>query len=172
MIRNTRFVFFVFIIFIISLLFFQCGKSEEELIIDAVELMGDYAEERNIDGVLGFISTDYSDDEERIYEDIVELLNKYFDRYRGIAVNILATKIIKIDTTRAEIETELALSSGASKLFRKAVRYSGECYRFNLSLVKEEKKWRCKYARWVVIPIEELFPESIKIIKKLFPTIL
>jgi hypothetical protein len=151
---------------------FQCGKSEEDLIMEAVDRMGDFAEDRDIGGVLGFISTDYSDDEERSFEDIEKLLNEYFDRYRGIVVNVLATKIIKIEVPQAVIETELALSSGASKVFRKAVRYTGEFYRFDLNLIKEGERWRCKYARWERIPMEKLLPESFKIIKKLFPSLL
>ena len=170
--QNTRFIFFVFLLLALSLLFFHCGKSEEELIVEAVNQTGDYAEERDIAGVLSFISTDYTDDEERTYDDIEKLITEYFDRYRGIVVNVLATKIIKIETPQAEIETELALSSGAAKLFRKAVRYSGQFYRFNLTLVKEGERWRCKYAYWEVIPLEELLPESLKLLRALFPNIL
>ena len=170
--QNRRFVFFVFILICFSLFFYRCGKSEEDVIMEAVDRLGDFAEERDIDGVLGFISTDYSDDEERGYEDIEKLLNEYFDRYRGIVVNVLATRIIKIEVPRAQIETELALSSGAAKVFRKAVRYTGEFYRFDLDLVKEGERWRCKYARWERIPMENLLPESFKIIKKLFPGLL
>jgi len=168
----SRFVFYVFLFLTMPLLFVNCGKSEEELILKAVDQIGDYAEERNIDGVLNFISTDYADDESRTYADIEELLTEYFDRYRGIVVNVLATKIIKIELPQAEIETELALSSGAAKLFRKAVRYSGQFYRFDLSLIKEGEKWRCKHAYWEVIPLEDLLPESVKILRAIFPNLL
>ena len=170
--QSNPFVYFIFLLLALSLLFVHCGKSEEELILKAVNRTGDFAEERDIDGVLSFISTDYSDEEARTYEDIEKLLKEYFDRYRGIVVNVLATKIIKIEPPQAEIETELALSSGAAKLFRKAVRYSGQFYRFNFTLVKEGERWRCKYAYWDIIPLEELLPESAKILRALFPNIL
>ena len=170
--HNNRFVFSVILLLALSLLFSHCGKSEEELILEAVNRTGDYAEERDIAGVLGFISTSYTDDEARTYEDIEKLLKEYFDRYRGIVVNVLATKIIKIEAPQAEIETELALSSGAAKLFRKAVRYSGQFYRFNFTLIKEGERWRCKYAYWDVIPLEGLLPESAKILRALFPNLL
>lgn len=170
--QNSRFVFFIFLLLALSLLFVNCGKSEEELVLEAVNRTGDYAEERDIEGVLGFISTDYTDDEGRTYEDIEKLLKEYFDRYRGIVVNVLATKIKKIEIPQAEIETELALSSGAAKLFRKAVRYSGQFYRFNFTLVKKGERWRCKYAYWEVIPLEGLLPESAKILRALFPNLL
>lgn len=142
------------------------------MIRDAVDEIGDYAENRDIEGVLSCVSIDYTDDEGRTYADIEELLTEYFDRYRGIVVNVLGTNITKIEMPEAEIETELALSSGAAKLFRKAVRYTGQFYRFNLTLVKEGEKWRCKYAYWEVIPLEDLLPESLKIIKKIFPNIM
>jgi len=170
--QKTHFAVFVFLILALSLLFIHCGKSEKELILEAVTRTGGYAEKRDINGVLGFISTDYSDDEARTYEDIEKLLKEYFDRYRGIVVNFLATKIIKIESPQAEIETEIALSSGAAKLFRKAVRYSGQFYRFNFTLIKEGERWRCKYAYWDIIPLEELLPESAKILRALFPNLL
>jgi len=155
---------------VFSLSFFQCsGKSEEDSIREAVDDIGDYAEKRDIEGVLLFLSDDYTDDEERTIEDIEELLDEYFQRYRGIAVNILGTKILSVTVPEAEIETEIALSSGAAKIFRKAVRYSGQFYRFRLKLVKEAKIWKVKRAGWEYITLDELFPESFKILKKVFP---
>ena len=157
-------------LFMVSALFYHCsGKTEEDLIRDMIDEIGDYAESRDTDGVLFYVSDDYSDDEDRAYEDIEELLNTYLSRYRGIAVNILATEILSVTVPDAEIETDVALSSGAAQLFRKAVRYSGQFYRFNMKLVKEEEKWKCVSASWKYITLEELFPESFKILKKLFP---
>jgi hypothetical protein len=74
-----------------------------------------------------------------------------------------------VTVPEAEIEIEVALSSGAAKIFRKAVRYAGQFYRFNIKLEKEEETWKCKTASWKYITLEELFPESFKILKKLFP---
>ncbi|MCI0471703.1 MAG: hypothetical protein L0Y73_08605, partial [Candidatus Aminicenantes bacterium] len=133
--QNIRSAFPVLLPIILALFFSQCRKSEDELILDTVRQIGSFAEKRDIQGVLSFISADYSDDEKHTYLDIENLLNEYFDRYRGIVVNVLGTKIIKIKLPQAEIQTDVALSSGAAKIFRKAVRYTGEFYRFDLTLV-------------------------------------
>ncbi len=163
--RDPRCAIFV-LVFILS----GCGgKSEQDLIRDTVAKIGNYAESRNGPGILYYLSDDYSDDEGRTPEDIGELLEKYFDRYRGIVVNVLGTKIVSLKVPEAEIETEVALSSGAAKIFRKAVRYASEFYRFNLSLVKEGETWKCRRASWENLTLQELFPESTKILRKLFP---
>lgn len=166
------FVVFITALSIFSAIFFNCsGKSEKDLLLETVDKIGDYAESRDMEGILLYVSNDYTDDENRTIDDIEELLRKYFDRYRGIVVNVLATKVLDVTVPEAEIETEVALSSGAAKIFRKAVRYSGQFYRFNLKLVKEEEIWKCKTASWKYITLEELFPESFKILKKLFPNV-
>ncbi len=153
-----------------SAIFFNCsGKSEEDLVLETVDKISDYAESRDMEAILLYVSDDYTDDENRTIDDIEELLGKYFDRYRGIVVNVLATKLLHVTVPEAEIEIEVALSSGAAKIFRKAVRYSGQFYRFNLKLAKEEKMWKCRTASWKYITLDELFPESFKILKKLFP---
>ncbi len=161
---------FIVLSLVFSSLFLTCsGKSEEDLILETLDKIGGYAESRNVNGLLSYLSEDYTDDEGRSIEDIEELLGQYLSQYRGIAVNMLGTKIISLKVPDAEVETEVSLSSGAAQLFRKAVRYSGEFYRFRLQLVKEEKTWKCKTASWNVIPLDELFPESFKLLKELFP---
>lgn len=174
--KNKKKIFFGHLVVFIaglsffSAIFFDCsGKSEEDLVLETVDKIGDYAESRDTEAILLYVSDDYTDDENRTIDDIEELLGKYFDRYRGIVVNVLAAKVLHVTVPKAEIEIEVALSSGAAKIFRKAVRYSGQFYRFNLKLVKEEKMWKCKTASWKYITLDELFPESFKILKKLFP---
>ena len=174
--KNKKIFYFgYFVVFIaglslFSVIFFNCsGKLEEDLVRETVDKIGDYAESRDMEGILLYVSDDYTDDENRTIDDIEELLKKYFDRYRGIVVNVLATKVLQVTVPEAEIEIEVALSSGAAKIFRKAVRYAGQFYRFNVKLGKEEETWKCKTASWKYITLDELFPESFKILKKLFP---
>lgn len=158
------------LLFILSSFFFNCsGKSEEDLLLETLDKISDYAENRDVDDILLYVSDEYTDDEDRNIEDIEELLRKYFDRYRGIVVNVLGTKVLHVTPPEAEIETDVALSSGAAKIFRKAVRYAGQFYRFNVKMVKEEKIWKCKTVSWKYITLEELFPESFKMLKELFP---
>jgi hypothetical protein len=168
----SGFVFFLSFVILLSG-FYNCSKkTEEELVIEAVEKIGDYAEDMDINGFLSCISDEYADDEERTFEDIENLISQYFAMYRGIAVNLLGKKIIYVTPPDAEIEAEVGLSSGAAKIFRKAVRYSGQFYRFKLILVKEDEQWKVKKASWENISQGDLLPESVEIIKELFPNAL
>lgn len=158
------------VLIVMVLLFSGCsGKSEEDLLLETIEKIGEYAEDRDVDGILLYISDSYSDENERTIEDIEDLLAEYLEKYRGIVVNILGTKIIELNPLDAEAEIETAFSSGAAKIFRKAVRYSGRCYRFKVELVKEDEKWKVKYASWSDVSQDDLFPESKETLKELFP---
>jgi len=154
---------------VMIVMFLGCGsKSDEEIILDTLKTVGKYAEERDVERILDYLSPDYHDSRDRRAEDIVPLLEKY-TQYRGIAINILSTNILSLQPPQAEIETEVALSSGAAKFFRKAVSYSGRYYRFTLKLEKTDPNWQVIAADWNSVTLEELFPESMKILKKLFP---
>ncbi len=62
------------------------------------------------------------------------------------------------------------LSSGAAEVLRKLVRFAGEYYRIELRLRRTDpKRWEIVYAGWEAVPITDLFPESLNILKKIFP---
>jgi hypothetical protein len=146
-----------------------CGKkTEEDILLENVAQIGKLAEDRNLTEVLSYISPNYLDDEERTASDIADIIDQYLERYRGIAINLLATKIKTLTLPNAEIETEVSLSSGAAKFLRKAMNYAGAFYRFNVKLVKTGEKWHVVSASWYPISLHELFPESAKIFKDLF----
>ena len=98
-----------------------------------------------------------------------EMLQEYFARYRGIVIHILATKVLEIKAAEATIETDVALSSGAAVVFRKAVPFSGEFYRFRCQLVRRDAGWLVAAAEWEYLTLEDLFPESLKILRQIFP---
>lgn len=150
----------------------NCGgeKTEEDYIKESIDAIGKAAENGNASGILNYVSVDYSDYEERTIDDIEKLLKSYIERYsKGVAVNVLGLRYGSVGVTEAEIELEVALSSGAAKVFRKAVRYAGQFYRFRVGMVKEGEKWMVKKAAWENIGMSELFPESLEILKELFP---
>lgn len=158
------------ILILLVLLFSGCsGKSEEDLLLETIEKIGEYAEDRDVDGILLYISDSYSDDDERTIENIEDLLAEYLEKYRGIVVNILGTKITELNPLDAAAEVETSFSSGAARIFRKAVRYSGRCFRFKVEFVKEDEKWKIKYASWDEVDQDDLFPESKENLKELFP---
>ena len=162
--------FAVLLLLAFSFCFWGCpGKSEEDLIRETIEEIGDYAEDRDKNGIISYISDSYSDDKERTKENIETLLEENFDKYQGIVVNILGTEFFKVNPPHANVEIDTAFSSGAAKMFRKLVRFSGHCYRFKVGLIKEYDQWIVKSASWKYISEDELSTESMEILKELFP---
>ena len=101
----------------------------------------------------------------------LRLVTDYLDRYRGIVIHLLGARIGDVGPDgRASVECEVSLSHGAAEVLRKLIRYTGEYYRFRIDLRKNERgEWRLTYAEWQSIGLAELFPESLDILKKLFP---
>jgi len=96
------------------------------------------------------------------------MIEEYFRQYRGIVIHVLSTRIIEIDTPEASVETEVALSSGAARVFRRLVRLSTENYRLKINLIKRNERWQVRFAEWKYVAFEELFPESLTIFNKIF----
>jgi len=137
------------IFFLVFLLAFCKEKTDEELILELMEDVGEYAEKKDMSSIMINLADDYHDFTGRGKKETQDMINKYFERYRGIAINVLSSRIDEIRSLEASIQTEVAFSSGAAKVFRKLVRYSTENYRLKIKLVK--------------------FPESLSILKKIFP---
>jgi len=144
-------------------------KTEEELVFESIDEIGALAEKRDVSGILTYISVDYSDDEDRTLDDIEALIQQYISSFRGIVVSVLAKKTELLTPPNATLVVEVALSSGAAKMFRKAVPYTGRFYRFNVGMIKEGEKWIVKKAAWKDISMAELDTASAKILKELFP---
>lgn len=145
------------------------GKSEEDLIRETVKKIGEYAEDKDAAGIMTIIADDYSDTKERTKTDIQTLLDENFEKFSGIAVDILGTKIIEITPPLAKVEIDTAFSSGAARAFRKIVSFSGNCYRFHVDMVKDIDEWKVKSASWEYISTDELTPEALKAMKEVFP---
>jgi hypothetical protein len=92
-------------------------------------------------------------------------------RFRGIVIHLLSARVEVPDPGgRASVECEMSFSHGAAEVLRKLIRYTGEYYRFRLELDKSGKgEWRFAYADWQPVTLTDLFPESMEVLKKLFP---
>jgi hypothetical protein len=144
-------------------------KTDEDLIMEMMENVGEHAEKKDMTSIMINLADDYQDFEGRGKKETQDLINKYFESYRGIAINVLSTQIEEIRSLEASIQTEVAFSSGAAKVFRKLARYSTENYRLKIKLIKRDDKWKIQYAEWTYVTLKELFPESLSILKKIFP---
>jgi len=167
--RNSRrLTFFLCLAGIAGLICACRTKTEEDLVRDFVNRIAHQVEKKDVQGLLRSLSEDYKDFEGRTKETTEAMVKDYFARYKGIVVHVLSTRVDRIEAPRAIIQTEAAISSGAAEVFRKLVRASLDNYRFNFQLIKTGESWQIQYAEWKYINLDELFPESLTILRKIF----
>jgi hypothetical protein len=160
---------FLLIFSVVFFLTFCQEKTDEDLIMEMMKNVGEHAEKKDMSSIMINLADDYQDFEGRGKKETQDLINKYFESYRGIAINVLSTQIEEIRSLEASMQTEVAFSSGAAKVFRKLARYSTENYRLKIKLIKRDDRWQIQYAEWTYVTLKELFPESLSILKKIFP---
>ncbi|MBS3819641.1 hypothetical protein KGY73_09095 [bacterium] len=160
----------LFFLLVIIFLFPSCKPhTPEERVKEFLKNMVHHAEKKNLTPIMDRLSEDYSDFQGRNKRETQNWIEGYFDRYKGIVINLLSTRFEEINPTQASLETEVAFSSGVGKVLRKLLRYSTDIYRIHLNLVKREEKWMVCYAEWKYVPLDEIFPKSTKILKKIYP---
>lgn len=150
----------------------SCGQPSDEaairgLLREAVVR----AEKRDAGGLMELFAPDYRDFEGRDPEGTRRLVKDYFDHYRGIVIHLLGTRVGQVDPDgSASVEFEVSLSHGAAEVLRKLIRYAGEYYHFRVDLRRTGPgTWRFTSAAWESVSLTELFPESLEVLKKLFP---
>lgn len=153
---------------LIAFLFITCReKTDEEMILEMMNELGKLAEKEDINGILAHMDEDYRDFRGRRKEETRDMLQGYFDQFRGIVIHMLSTRIVERKASEAFIQTELAVSSGGARIIRRVIRVSTDNYRLNLRLAKMDSRWLIRYAEWKHITLDELFPESLAILKKI-----
>lgn len=160
---------FIAVILAGATFFVSCrAKTEEDRIRDLMKEAGQHIEQQDVSALMDLLSDDYVDHRGRDKNQTKDMVQTYFNEFRGIVVHILATRIDDLSLDEAFIRTDAALSSGAARALRKLVPVSTDNYRFEITLVKKQGHWEIAHAEWRHIGIEELFPESLPIIEKLF----
>jgi hypothetical protein len=160
-----------FLLLFLSLSTVSCRqKTETEVIAAMVADMAAKAEKRDAAGLIVYLAGDYRDFEKRDRARTAAMMEEYFSRYRGIVIHVLSSRIVIEGPRNAALETDVSLSSGAARAFRKMIRFSGENYRFRCRLGKDNR-WLISEAEWEYVPVEGLFPESLKILHELFPNL-
>jgi hypothetical protein len=155
-----------------ALSLFVCrAKTDEDLILELMDKIDKLVEKKDMAGLMANLTEDYSDFEARDKSATQAMVKDYFAHYRGIVIHLLSTKIDSLDSSAASIQTEVALSSGAAQVFRKLLRFSTDNYRFKFKLTKLQGAWKIQYAEWRYVSLNELYPESMTILKKIFPGI-
>lgn len=155
--------------FLAVLLLPSCsGRNDENMIFELMENLGRFAERKDTASIMINLADDYHDFEGRDRLETRDMIEEYFKDYKGIVTHVLSTRIDEIRLPEAFIQTEVALSSGAAKVFRKLVHFSTDNYRLKLKLIKKEGAWQIRYAEWRYVSFDELFPESRSIFNRIF----
>jgi len=147
----------------------SCGaKTDQQLIAAAIEDMAARVEKKDAAGLVSHLADGYRDFEGRDRSRTAAMVEEYFGRYRGIKAKLLASRIAMGEAGTATVELDVSLYSGVASALRKAVGFSGENYRFSCAF-RKNGTWLVSGARWEYIPLESLFPESLKMLRELFP---
>jgi hypothetical protein len=141
------------------------------LILELMDKAGQFIEDKDAESLMRFVTEDYSDFRGRNKSETEDMVKQYFLDYQGIVTHILGTKIDELAPGEATIRTDVLVSSGGAQLFRKFVKFAGDYYRITARLMKRDGMWLLQYAEWEYISLDTLFPESVSILKKIFPNI-
>jgi hypothetical protein len=149
-----------------------CGRPSDESDIRALlDACATRAEKNDVAGLRPLFAPGYRDFEGRDAEGTLRLVSEHLDRKRGVVIHLLGTRIAEVrpDGT-ASVQCEVALSHGAAEVLRKLIRYAGEYYRFEAEVRRvAPRTWQFTSAAWHSIDLGDLFPESLKALKELFP---
>lgn len=144
------------------------ARSGKDIVAGVIAEMAARVENRDSAGLIALLNADYRDFAGRDREQTRAMAEEYFRRYRGIKTKLLATRITMDGDGGAAAEFDVSLYSGVAAALRKAVGFSGENYRVSCRL-RREGEWRVSEARWESIPLDGLFPESLQILREIFP---
>ena len=149
------------------------GPSEEDRVRETVSKAAARAEKRDLEGLGRYLDAGFESGDGRDKAGTLALVAGHLERRRGVVVHVLGCRVTGIDPAgRASAEFEVALSHGAAEVLRKLIRWSGTYYRFAAELVRDAAgEWRFAAAEWEEIPLTDLFPESLAVLKELFPDI-
>ncbi len=147
------------------------GPSVEARVRAVLEEAVSRANARDAAGLAALCAPDYADFEGRDAARTVELLRGHFERYRGIVVHLLGARIGGAEPDGLlPVECDVSLSHGAAQVLRRLIRSAGVLYRFRLGLRPGPGDgWRVVSAAWEEVGPAGLFPESLGVLKELFP---
>jgi ketosteroid isomerase-like protein len=158
-------------VIIMAALPFSCReRTTQEEIAAVLDDMAARVENKDADGLVAHLADDYRDGEGRDRSDTKTLAEGYFSRFRGIKIRLLSSRITVGADGSAEAQADVSFFSGVASALRKAVGFSGENYRVTCSFRKQDA-WKMTEASWVYVPLDGLFPESLDILRGLFPDV-
>lgn len=147
------------------------GPSDESRIREVLSEAVARTEKSDAAGLMEFFAPGYKDFQGRSTAGTLRLVASHLEGTRNIVIHLLGVRIGEIGADgRATVECEVALSHGAAEALRRLIRYTGEIYRFRIDLIRTAPgAWRFAFAEWRSIGLAGLFPESLDLLKELFP---
>ncbi|MBN2246230.1 MAG: hypothetical protein JW755_10335 [Candidatus Aminicenantes bacterium] len=160
------------VVVLLGLIIVNCSpRSDKDLFSGLMEEMVELAEKKDMTGLMLYFDEDYSDFQGRRKKETREFLLSYLTNYSNPVIHVLGTKVDNLTPGEADIQTEVAISSGAAKLIRKLIKAALDNYRLKIRFVKNDGSWKVSYAEWRYVSLDELYPESYALLKKIFPGI-
>jgi hypothetical protein len=144
------------------------ARSDREAVAAVLEDLAARVEKKDVEGLLAHLAGNYRDFEDRDRAATRAMAEEYFRRYRGIKIKLLAARVEMGTGGAAAAEFDVSLYSGIGAALRKAVGFSGENYRVSCRF-RREGAWRISEARWESIALRDMFPESLTILREIFP---
>jgi hypothetical protein len=162
---NLLFISFFFALFVCT----SCGgKTDEDLILEMVDNLSRLAEKKDLEAIMANFAEEFSDFEGRDKPGLQSLLAGYFSGRTGIVIHRLSSRVDVLAADQASLQTEVALSSGGAESLRRLIKISPDNYRLKIGLVKNGERWLIQTAEWSYVDLNELFPESLIILKKIY----
>jgi hypothetical protein len=156
------------VLLLAGLFFPCCFRSEKDAIAVLLDDVAARVENKDTAGLIAHLAPDYLDSAGRDREQTRAMAEEYFRRYRGIKIKMLSSRIVMGEGGRATAEIDVSLYSGIGAALRKAVGFNGENYRVSCVL-RREGEWRFSEAGWEYVTLDGLFPESLKVLREIFP---
>lgn len=144
--------------------------GDEALIREMVKKVMQAAGDRDTNSVLAFLAEDYRDFAGRDKDATRNLIQGYFDRYRGLSVRTLSLSVEDLRPGEsAAVGLDLVLTNVVAEVFTRLADASLDLYRFRLDLRRDASGWLVAGAAWQEIGVADLLPGSDAALKKLFP---
>lgn len=150
-----------------------CSRSSslEDMFIERIDRLARLAETKELDLMMTYFSEDFIDFEGRTKEGLRSLLEGYLGSRTAIVVHRLTARVETLDVSRAVVETEVAVSSGRAEALRRLVRIAPDLYRIRIRFGRVGEEWRIQSAAWTSLELGEFLPESLALLKKIFPSL-
>ena len=151
---------YLFIIVLMSTaLITSCKKpmTDEEIITQIINDCGDLTEEKDLKGVMSYVSDSYKDAQGYGRDDIKGYLFVYFRQHERIGVFVRHVDVeVKGDSAEAVVKVIFTGGEGIEGV-GDVVPSSGSGYQLDLKFAREEGDWMVVRAKWTDIGFVEAF---------------